>query len=100
MLDTAVPAAHVKLNENATTAFDTLFNVIKAICSVLDMEFPHLTELHEREKGESLFGNADSVLTGLLHNAVSKPGKTCSKHDIFTIEDIRNLVELSGNFCL
>lgn len=39
VLDTAVPASHTELNENARTEFTTLFDAVMDVCSVCDTDF-------------------------------------------------------------
>lgn len=53
-----------------------------------------MPELHEMEKGESLFGHVELFLTDALYNLPRKGGKMSSKHDVFPREDIRDLVDL------
>lgn len=67
-----VSAAHIWLSEITRGAFATLSDAFKSICCVNDTEFRQLTDSHDMETGDSLFGNVDLVLTGFLYNVRDK----------------------------
>lgn len=93
-LHTAVPAAHMELSENAKTAFTTLSDAMKAECSIYDTNFWQVTESHEMEMRDSLLGKVDLILSDPPAILQSRAGEWNSKHDLFTWEDIRDLVEV------
>lgn len=52
------------------------------------------------ETGDSLFGNGNLFLIDPTYNVRSKAGKTHSEHDVFSWDDIKDLVDFGGRLWL
>lgn len=94
MLDTAAPRAQVELIKNSRTAFSTFSDATKLVCSEHGTDIRPLTESHEMETEDKLFGNVHLFFTDSPYNVQRKAKKANFKHDLFSWEDIRDLVEL------
>lgn len=62
VLDTAVSAADMEPSENARTVLFKLLDVMKNVCSEYDTELRQLTDCHEKEMGDNLFGKVELFL--------------------------------------
>lgn len=91
VLDIAVPAALVEISEYSRTAFSTLSDVMKAVCSIYDKGFKQLTESYEMEAGDSLFGIVDLLLSEPSYNVRRKAERAISEHNLFPRKYIRDL---------
>lgn len=91
VLETAVPGAHMNLIENVRTAFSARSVAMKTICNIEVKAFQRMTESHEMETSDSLFGNVDLVLTDSSYNVLSEAVKVNSEHYVFIQENIINL---------
>lgn len=93
ILDTAVSAAGALLDEDARILLKTLLCSILDVCRVFDTEFWKLTELHEMETGNCLFGNVHLVHNISLWNVLRKEGNEISIYDVFIQDYIRVLFQ-------
>lgn len=94
MLDIAVPAAHLKLSETASTTSAMLSSTVETVCDGYDQDSRQFPDSPETETGGGLFWNIDIVLTDTLKNVQNKAGKDNSEHEVFTQKDIWDLVDI------
>lgn len=94
-MDAAVPAAPLKLSNNAKTAFGKLSDSMKEVSFIYDTDFRQLLESHEMETGNNLFGNGNVVPIDSPYNVRCKEGKENSEHDMSTVDGIRDHTEPS-----
>lgn len=77
---------------NTRTAVVTLSYALRAVCNIHDTEFWHVTEWHEMKAGDSLFGKVGHVLADSQYNVQRKAVNVSYKHDVFSRENIRDIV--------